>query len=175
MSLSTINYQILQSLNSHPALDPLMIFLSIAGDYIAWILIFVILYLWKGKRVAISYAFVIFMTTVTVFALKSLFAVPRPEDIRFVIETHRYSMPSGHASSSFASAMYLHPLISNSYFKSAIWIMAASISLSRVFVGAHYPTDILAGAFVGCIIGYAGTKVQQYIKKYGWSIAFMRH
>ena len=166
MSLSTINYQILQSLNSHPTLDPIMIFLSSAGDYIAWLLIFAALYLWKGKRVAISYAFVIFMSTLTVFALKSLFEVPRPEDIRFVIEAHGYSMPSGHTSRSFASAMFLHPLVNNGKFRLLIWVLAALVSLSRIFVGVHYPSDILAGALVGCIIGYVGIKLQPYIAKF---------
>lgn len=166
MLISNLNYQILQSLNSHPALDPLMIFLSSAGDYIAWLLIFAVLYIWKGKRVAISYAFVIFITTVTVFALKSLFEVPRPEDVRFVIEAHGYSMPSGHTTRSFASAMFLHPLVNNGKFRILIWVLAALASLSRVFVGVHYPSDILAGALIGCIIGYIGIKMQTYIAKY---------
>ena len=166
MLISDLNYQILQSLNSHPTLDLLMIFLSSAGDYIAWLLIFAVLYLWKSKRVAISYAFVILMTTVAVFVLKSLFEIPRPEDIRFVIEAHGYSMPSGHTTRSFASAMFLHPLVNNGYIKFVIWTMAASISLSRVFVGVHYPTDIVAGALIGCIIGYIGIKMQPYIAKH---------
>ena len=166
MSLSTINDQILHSLNSHPTLDPIMIFLSSAGDYIAWLLIFAALYLWKDKRVAISYAFVIFISTLTVFALKSLFEVPRPEDIRFVIEAHGYSMPSGHTSRSFASAMFLHPLVNNGKFRLLIWVLAALVSLSRIFVGVHYPSDILAGALVGCIIGYGGIKLQPYIAKF---------
>ena len=166
MSLSTINYQILQSLNSHPTLDPIMIFLSSAGDYIAWLLIFAALYLWKGKRVAISYVLIIFISTLTVFALKSLFEVPRPEDIRFVIEAHGYSLPSGHTSRSFASAMFLHPLVNNGKFRLLIWVLAALVSLSRIFVGVHYPSDILAGALVGCIIGYVGIKLQPYIAKF---------
>ena len=166
MSLSTLNYQILQSLNSHPALDPIMIFLSNMGDYILWLAIFVALYLWKGKRVAVSYVFVIFVTIILVFVLKSFFEIPRPDDVRFVIEAHGYSMPSGHTSRSFASAMFLHPLVSNNKFRSLIWILAALVSLSRIFVGVHYPSDILAGALVGCIIGYAGIKIQPYIAKY---------
>ncbi len=165
MSLSTLNYHILQSLNSHPALDPIMIFLSSMGDYILWLAIFVALYLWKGKRVAVSYAFVILVATILVFALKSFFEIPRPDDVRFVIEAHGYSMPSGHTSRSFASAMFLHPLVDNGKFKLLIWILAALIGLSRIFVGVHYPSDILVGALIGCIIGYVGIKIQPYIAK----------
>lgn len=166
MSLSTINYQILQSLNSHPTLDPIMIFLSSAGDHILWLAIFVALYLWKGKSVAISYGFVIFIAIILTFILKLFFEIPRPEDVRFVMEAHGYSMPSGHTSRSFASAVFLHPLVSNNKFRLLIWILAALIGLSRIFVGVHYPSDILAGALVGCIIGYAGIRVRPYIAKY---------
>ncbi|MCL7411740.1 MAG: phosphatase PAP2 family protein [Methanosarcinaceae archaeon] len=166
MSLSTLNDQILQSLNSHPTLDPVMIFLSNIGDYVLWVVILIALYLWKGKRVAVSYAFVIFVATILVFALKSFFEVPRPDEVRFVIEAHGYSMPSGHTSRSFASAMLLHPLVNNSKFRLLIWILAALIGLSRIFVGVHYPSDILVGALVGCIIGYVGIKIQPYISKY---------
>ena len=165
MSLSTLNYHILQSLNSHPALDPIMIFLSSMGDYILWLAIFVALYLWKGKRVAVSYAFVILVATILVFALKSFFEIPRPDDVRFVIEAHGYSMPSGHTSRSFASAMFLHPLVDNGKIRLLIWILAALIGLSRIFVGVHYPSDILVGALIGCIIGYVGIKIQPYIAK----------
>ena len=143
-----------------------MIFLSILGDYILWIAIFVALYLLKDKKVASSYAFTILMATIMAFALKTLFEIPRPEDIRFVIEAHGYSMPSGHTSRSFASAMFLHPLVNNSKFRLLIWILAALISLSRIFVGVHYPSDILVGALLGCIIGYVGIKMQPYITKY---------
>jgi len=159
MTLSTINYQILQSLNSHPALDPIMIFLSSIGDYILWIAIFIAIYLWKGKNIAISYTIVILVATISVFILKSFFEVPRPENIRFVIEAHGYSMPSGHTTRSFASAMFLHPHVNNGKFQLLIWIMASIIGLSRVFVGVHYPSDVLAGAFIGCIIGYIEVKM----------------
>ena len=166
MSLSTLNYQILQSLNSYPALDPVMIFLSIIGDYIIWMAILVALYLWKGKEVAVSYALIIFLAIMLSLSLKSLFEVPRPEGVRFVIEAHGYSMPSGHTIRSFASAMFLHPLVNNGKSRLLIWMLASLIGLSRIFVGVHYPSDVLAGALIGCIIGYVGIKMQPYIVKY---------
>ncbi len=166
MSLSTLNYQILQSLNSYPALDPIMIFLSIIGDYILWIAILVALYLWKGKKVAVSYALIIFVATMLSLSLKSLFEVPRPEDVRFVIEARGYSMPSGHTIRSFASAMFLHPLVNNGKSRLLIWMLAALMGLSRIFVGVHYPSDVLAGALIGGIVGYVGIKMQPYIVKY---------
>jgi undecaprenyl-diphosphatase len=143
-----------------------MIFLSIIGDYILWIAILVALYLWKGKKVAVSYALIIFVATMLSLSLKSLFEVPRPEDVRFVIEARGYSMPSGHTIRSFASAMFLHPLVNNGKSRLLIWMLALLMGLSRIFVGVHYPSDVLAGALIGGIVGYVGIKMQPYIVKY---------
>ncbi|MGP8338031.1 MAG: phosphatase PAP2 family protein [Methanosarcinaceae archaeon] len=166
MPLSTLNNQILQSLNSHPTFDPIMIFVSTVGDYILWLAIFAALYLWKGKRIAFSYAFTIFMASILVLALKSFFEVPRPEDVRFVLEAPGYSMPSGHTTISFTSAMFLHKHIKNGYLRPLIWILAALVSISRVFIGVHYPTDVLAGVILGCTFGYIGIKMEPYVSRY---------
>jgi undecaprenyl-diphosphatase len=75
-------------------------------------------------------------------------------------------MPSGHTIRSFASAMFLHPLVNNGKFRLLIWMLAALMGLSRIFVGVHYPSDVLAGALIGGIVGYVGIKMQPYIMKY---------
>lgn len=166
MLLSTLNNQILQYLNSYPTFDPIMIFISTVGYYVFWLAIFAAIYLWKGKRIAVSYAFTIFITLVVVLSLKSYFEIPRPENVRFVIEAYGYSMPSGHTALSFASAMFLHPHVINGYLRSLIWILAVLVSISRVFLGVHYPTDILAGVILGCVFGYLGLKMEPYISRH---------
>lgn len=60
-------------------------------------------------------------------------------------------MPSAHAANSFAQAALF-----GVYFRKArIWLVVAAvvISLSRTFVGVHYPGDLLAGAVLGSVIG----------------------
>lgn len=67
-----------------------------------------------------------------------------------------YSFPSSHAANHFALAMYM---IIAAYHKWK-WVLpvgllwAFSISIAQVYVGVHYPIDILSGGLLGCLIGY---------------------
>jgi hypothetical protein len=78
------------------------------------------------------------------YGLKSAVNRPRPEG-----ETDRSnsSFPSGHATGAFALAT----VFSHQYPKLAIpcYTAATGIALSRVYLGRHYPSDVLAGALIG--------------------------
>lgn len=59
------------------------------------------------------------------------------------------SMPSGHTAASFAGLVMigmLHPRI-----KWATWTLAIIIGLTRIYVGAHWPSDVIFGAFIGMV------------------------
>lgn len=58
------------------------------------------------------------------------------------------SLPSGHATTAFAAAMAIALLWPRA--RIPIFVFAIGIALSRVVISAHYPSDVLAGAFVGC-------------------------
>lgn len=58
------------------------------------------------------------------------------------------SLPSGHATTAFAAAMAIALVWPRA--RIPIFIFAIGIALSRVVISAHYPSDVLAGAFVGC-------------------------
>jgi membrane-associated phospholipid phosphatase len=64
-----------------------------------------------------------------------------------------YSMPSGHAATAFAGAVALAYL----WRRGAAWffLLAAAIAFSRVYVGVHYPGDVLVGAALGSVVGLA--------------------
>ena len=67
------------------------------------------------------------------------------------------SFPSSHAVNHFAFATYA--FVSLRKIAGYFWILfiwAALISLSQVYVGVHYPLDILVGAILGCIFGFVG-------------------
>ena len=70
--------------------------------------------------------------------------------------SNSFSFPSNHAINSFTAAT----LISLSYKRAAydLYTLAILIGYSRVYLGVHYPSDVLSGALCGILIGYLGYK-----------------
>lgn len=79
----------------------------------------------------------------------SVYAEPKP----LVGVPHGGSFPSGHAATSFACATVLAfaaPRLAPAFFA-----LAAAIAWSRVYVGVHYPLDVLGGAALGVLVAIA--------------------
>jgi undecaprenyl-diphosphatase len=87
--------------------------------------------------------------------LKALFDRERPplryaEPDPLVRTPHDGSFPSGHAATSFAAATILS--FAFPPFAPLLFALAAAVAWSRVYVGVHYPLDILGGALLGVLI-----------------------
>lgn len=72
-----------------------------------------------------------------------------------------YSFISAHATNHFAIAAYFIVLFRQwiPYFHMVAFLWAASISYSQIYVGVHYPFDVLVGAICGSIFGQYGAKL----------------
>ena len=70
------------------------------------------------------------------------------------IQPGGYSWPSCHAANTFALATLLSCVMRSRKFSIMIFSWATIVSISRLYCGVHYPSDILCGAILGCIFGY---------------------
>ncbi|MDO5294480.1 MAG: phosphatase PAP2 family protein [bacterium] len=95
--------------------------------------------------------------------LKNVVGRTRPYDavegLRALIGRQRdLSFPSGHTGSSFAAAIVLYRSLPKKYGVPAL-VLAALIGLSRLYVGVHYPTDVIFAAFSGTLLGLLALKM----------------
>lgn len=82
----------------------------------------------------------------------------------YVYETrYDFSMPSGHTSSAFATATALSLKYPEWYVVVPAYIWASSVGLSRMHLGLHYPTDVVAGAALGAGSAYLTYKVNEWL------------
>lgn len=77
-----------------------------------------------------------------------------PEPPTLVHLPHTASFPSGHAASSFACAATLARFVPRRV-AVGLYVLAALIAFSRVYVGVHYPLDVIAGAVLGLLVAIA--------------------
>lgn len=100
---------------------------------------------------------------------KKIIKTDRPYDtypmIQPVVSEASYSMPSGHTSTAFATATSLSLAYPKWYVVAPSFVWAGAIGYSRMHLGVHYPSDVLAGALVGSGSAYLTYKANQWINK----------
>ncbi|HET90850.1 MAG TPA: phosphatase PAP2 family protein [Chloroflexi bacterium] len=87
--------------------------------------------------------------------LKDLFGHPRPFDLDPSVQLHEisgYGLPSGHSQ----SAAVVWGVIATEFRKAWVWgvavLLMVLIGFSRIYLGVHFPTDVLAGWIVGAVV-----------------------
>ncbi|REJ82497.1 MAG: phosphatase PAP2 family protein [Bacteroidetes bacterium] len=78
----------------------------------------------------------------------------------------KYGFVSSHAANAFAIAVFIYRLLKRrkTGWKSFMLIWALIVSYSRIYLGVHYPADIIGGAMVGAILGYATAKTYRHLQ-----------
>jgi len=150
-------------------LDWIGIFLAEYALYVVGIL-FLILLIWKKNRLMIISAGIsVVLSRLVVAEIIKIFSHrARPyvslEAInKLVLENGDFkSFPSGHATIFFAIAMAIY--FFNKKLGIIFFISAIIISIARIFVGIHWPSDIIGGAVIGIISAVVISKL--FFKKY---------
>jgi undecaprenyl-diphosphatase len=154
-----------------PPFDWLFVGLSAIGQAaVVWIVLAPVLALWARKPVVfttlVTAATVWTADLLTVF-LKAVFDRERPYEVvpaadpllRWDVSS---SLPSGHAATSAAGAFILAYLIGRGGLLLAL--LAVAISFSRVYVGVHYPLDVLFGAVIGLAVAVAAAALVRRLR-----------
>ncbi|MGL5616453.1 MAG: phosphatase PAP2 family protein [Sarcina sp.] len=140
-------------------LNPIMkFFTDIGTDGLIWILLGIILLIFqKTRRCGFMLFFASGINLVVVEIIKHVVKEPRPWQTlpglhMIIAPPHSYSFPSGHTAASFAAAFAIAYYLRK--WAVPAFVLAILIGLSRIYLLAHYPTDVIAGVIVGTVCFY---------------------
>ena len=156
--------------------DFIMPIITNFGNLFAWSLVCGMIFIFggeKGKKVALLGFAALFLSAVVVIILKYVVAEPRPvlvlSNVDLLTIENDYSFPSGHVAASFAGAVIIGKKY-NFKFKGKklkliypLLTFAAIVGFSRVYIGVHYPLDVVFGAIVGMISALIVLKLEYKI------------
>ena len=151
-----------------PVLNQIMIFFSTIGNLgMVWIVLALILVMRRKTR---NYGIILLLALLITAILgegilKNIIKRNRPftalHDLKLLVPPPgSYSFPSGHTASSFAAFGVFYFL--NLKYKWPVFFTAFMIAFSRIYLGVHYFTDIMAGVILGMGVAYT---VCSYYKK----------
>ncbi len=117
------------------------------------------------------------VTTLVVFIIKPIVHRARPYAClpnvhALCVAPTDPSFPSGHAAGSFAFAAFMAACLLDTKmnYKTKVglvilvFVFAVGVAMSRVFLGVHFPTDVIAGGIVGGAIGWSGGRIAMRVK-----------
>lgn len=104
--------------------------------------------------------------------LKALFARARPDVVEHLVGVHSPSFPSGHALLSAAIYLTLGAMLAREFAGAALRryvmtvavMLALLIGMSRVYLGVHWPSDVLAGWCIGALWAWGCWKIAQRLE-----------
>jgi len=142
---------------SSPFLDLLMRGMSFLGSEFFYFGVLIFLYWGTRRTFAIRLAFVVLVSLYTNFLLKAFFALPRPAGagLRILETPEDFSFPSGHAQSVASFWFFLAFSLRRPLYFWLSGILTSCVALSRMYLGVHYPGDVVSGAFLGVLFAWS--------------------
>ena len=155
--------------NLRGLLDPVVEgYTTLGNTGLMWIVLSLAMLCWKPTRKAgvAALAAMVLGLLCTNVVLKHLVARPRPWlDVAGLVpliqEPDPNSFPPGHTCAAFAAASAWWRTLPRRWMRWTGLGLAGCMGLSRLYVGVHYPSDVIAGALVGLFCGWAAWKLLQ--------------
>lgn len=148
-------------------LSPLLVFYTGLGDTgLLWLIISAVMVLFRPTRKAgiVTFVAVGFGALFTNVMIKPLVVRPRPYLmveglIALVTSNDPNSFPSGHTTAAFAAGLVWYKMLDRDWMRRLGLFSAFLMGFSRLYVGVHYPTDVLAGMILGTVAGVIACQV----------------
>lgn len=139
---------------SNPFLETFFNIITNFGSSAFWILVIIWFWLKGKKEITLRLLFVFVLDVITVTILKWTFLRPRPiPSLQTGIDIDvGPSFPSGHSQMAFSGAVVLSHYYEK--YSALFYLLSVLTALSRIFLGLHFPLDVLIGAVNGIIIGF---------------------
>ncbi len=165
-----------------PILDEFFKFLNLFDTGIFYIILFSVIWIGYSYRFGAKVFFILMISMIVNNILKNIFMQPRPyildPSVGIIHVSSNYGLPSG-----ASQAAILLSLLLIEHFKKNKWSIAIGInyffwiSLSRLYLGVHFLTDIVAGWFIGfalfLVYLYVFPLIEKLIKKYTFNVIWI--
>lgn len=150
----------------NPLFDFIMPFVTEMGSFVAMlticIIVIILSIIFKNKtvkRIALLCLFSLLLADGIALLLKYIILEPRPfvalDNVHLlVVEDDPCSFPSGHTTSTFAVLSVLVFKFRHEFWSVVLILFGIVIGFSRIYVGVHYPLDVLAGCIIGVLSAY---------------------
>lgn len=159
----------------NPLFDFIMPFLTELGSFVAMLaaclIVIILSVIYKKphiKRIALLCLFSLLLADGIALILKSTILEPRPfvalDNVHLlVVENDPSAFPSGHTTSTFAVLSVLVFKFRHNLWSAVLILFGIVIGFSRIYVGVHYPLDVLAGCIIGVLSAYFAYRYEDKI------------
>lgn len=153
-----------------PVMDAFFVFYTTLGNMgLCWLVLSVAMLCTKKTRKA-GFAGLLALLVGFIFTnviLKPLVGRTRPwlvvEGLTALVAEHDpHSFPSGHTCAAFAAALAWRPYMAKRWGNTAL-VCAVLMGFSRLYVGVHFPTDVLCGVLIGVLSGWVVHKSKKIL------------